>query len=83
MTGSQLNLSPNINRPKPTHSILPGVDPQEDTKRQEKLLDKVYTYLKEWIVRKHGTANELINDLTEAFEPIIRMHIRDIIKSCV
>ena len=79
MTGSQLNLFPNINRPNPTHSILPGVDPHEDTNRQKKLLDKAYTYLKKWIVRKHGTANELINDLTEAFGPIIRMHIIELL----
>lgn len=75
MNGLQINLFPNNNQPNPTHSILPGVDPQEDTKRQEKLLEKAFAYLKDWIARKHGTANELTNDLSAAFGPIIRMHI--------
>lgn len=79
MSGSQINLFPNINHPNPTHSILPGVDPQEDTNRQEELFKKAYAYLKDWIARKHGTANELINDLSAAFGPIIRMHLMELL----
>jgi hypothetical protein len=79
MTGSQLNLFPDNNPPNPTHSILPGVDPQKEAKRQEKLYNRAYAYLKDWIVRKHGTANELVNDLTAAFGPIIRMYIIELL----
>jgi hypothetical protein len=79
MTCSQLNLFPNDYHLNPTHSILPGVDPQEEQTRQKKLLDKANLYLKDWISRKHGTSKELVNDLTSTFGPIIRMHIIELL----
>jgi hypothetical protein len=80
MSYSQLSLFPTENdHAQITHSILPGVNPQEDTERQIKLIDKAYAYFRDWIDRKHGTADELVNDLTKTFGASIRMHIIEVI----
>ena len=80
MSYSQLSLfPPDNNQAQTMHSILPGVNPQEDTERQIKLIDRAYAYFRDWIDRKHGTADELVNDLTTTFGASIRMHIVELI----